>query len=349
MLIESEDQKMLRDALLQRLDVRVSIDARRCNDPNPVSWREACELGLGGILETGVSGESFGLSGVAVAAEVLGHTLTRLPFVGSGVLAPLLLQGAPDSLRERWSARLSEGRATFALALDDDPASGGATLQDGLLRARKRMVVDGESADLFGIVAPDDAGRPAVFAVQRDCPGVVVEPRPLIDGSSAAHVSVEGVAAVRVAGAVELERALNVARASISAELLGIATAVEERTLTHLRERRQFDRAIGSFQALQHRMAHLHTEIELARSIVAAAFEALAIDAPDADVVALVAKAKAGDVANFAAAEGVQMFGGMGMTDECDIGFYMKRARVASTLYGDSAWCSEQLARIWAL
>jgi alkylation response protein AidB-like acyl-CoA dehydrogenase len=121
---------------------------------------------------------------------------------------------------------------------------------------------------------------------------------------------------------------------------------VFERTLAHLKERKQFDRLIGEFQALQHRMAMLYCDIELARAAVMFAAQQLDAHAEDAWNAVAIAKARAGTSVNRAVQEGVQMHGGMGMTDQFDIGFFMKRARVCQELFGDSNYHADQLARM---
>jgi alkylation response protein AidB-like acyl-CoA dehydrogenase len=132
----------------------------------------------------------------------------------------------------------------------------------------------------------------------------------------------------------------------VAAQLLGLADAVFERTLGYLKERRQFDRAIGEFQALQHRAAELYIDIELTRALALGALQAMDQDPAKAALIVAQAKAHACTTANRAVQEGVQMHGGMGMTDQFDIGFFMKRARVCQELFGDSNFHADQLARM---
>ncbi len=145
-----------------------------------------------------------------------------------------------------------------------------------------------------------------------------------------------------------LETTLNAGRICLAAELSGIAQEAFERTVLFLLARKQFDTLIGSFQALQHRAAHLFCEIENGKSVVLKALQALDDDGGDDKVAMLasLAKAKLGKVARLATNEGVQMHGGMGMTDEFDIGLYMKRARAATTTFGDVAYHSDRYARL---
>ena len=126
----------------------------------------------------------------------------------------------------------------------------------------------------------------------------------------------------------------------------GGMTEVFEQTLAYLKEREQFGVRIGTFQALKHRAVDVFTELELARSTVMAAVRALDADAPDASSLVSVAKARCSDAYVLATNEGVQMFGGVGMTDEYDIGFYLKRARAAEATFGDAAFHRDRWARL---
>jgi alkylation response protein AidB-like acyl-CoA dehydrogenase len=143
-----------------------------------------------------------------------------------------------------------------------------------------------------------------------------------------------------------LDSVLNIGRGAVAAEMVGLSDEVFGRTVTYLKERKQFGKLIGEFQALQHRAAHLYTEIEVTRAAVLKALQLIDDGAPTAPAAIAVAKAKAGTTATLAVQEGVQMHGGMGMTDQFDIGFFMKRARVCQELLGDSNYHADQLARL---
>jgi alkylation response protein AidB-like acyl-CoA dehydrogenase len=147
-------------------------------------------------------------------------------------------------------------------------------------------------------------------------------------------------------GLAILDQVLDVARAGVAAELLGIAQETSERTVEYLKERRQFGVPIGSFQALQHRAAHLYTEIELSKSLVIKTLQTLDEQADgDPELVSLT-KAKMGETTHLATTEAIQMHGGIGMTDEFDIGFFLKRCRILENLYGDSYFHLERFASL---
>jgi len=142
-----------------------------------------------------------------------------------------------------------------------------------------------------------------------------------------------------------LDGILNIGRGAVASEMVGLGEEVFGRTVAYLKERKQFGKAIGEFQALQHRAAALYIEIEITRSAVLKALQALDADPARAASAVAVAKARAGTTATLAVQEGVQMHGGMGMTDQFDIGFFMKRARVCQELFGDANYHADQLAR----
>ncbi|MEZ5730126.1 MAG: acyl-CoA dehydrogenase [Burkholderiaceae bacterium] len=225
------------------------------------------------------------------------------------------------------------------------------------LDGQKCFVVDGHVAEAMIVSARDDDGATRLLLVPTDADGVEIERTIMVDAHNAARVRFAGVSLPADAelgaqpGDEALAGALDSGRAMLAAELLGLADEAFERTLRYLAERRQFGRAIGEFQALQHRAAHLYCELEVTRAAVLHALQAL--DDPEADTRAraeavAVAKARACASATLAVQEGVQMHGGIGMTDEFEIGFFMKRARAATELLGDDAFHAEQLARLRA-
>ena len=141
-----------------------------------------------------------------------------------------------------------------------------------------------------------------------------------------------------------LESILDAGRACLAAELTGCADEAFKTTVAYINERKQFGVSVGSFQALQHRAAHLHTEIELAKAVTLAALQAIAENDNNAWRITALAKTKVSQVALLAAQEGVQMHGGMGMTDAFDIGLYLKRVRVAGEMFGDASWHANRIA-----
>ena len=218
-------------------------------------------------------------------------------------------------------------------------------------------MVDGHTADLL-IVAGRTGGSAGerngltLFLVDPKAKGLDVERTAMVDSHNAARLMFDNVEvnADSVLGEVDsggalLENLLNIGRGAVASEMVGLSDEVFGRSVTYLKERKQFGKLIGEFQALQHRAAELYVDIEIARAATLKALQALDADIDKAATSVSVAKAKAGKTATRAVQEGVQMHGGMGMTDQFDIGFFMKRARVCEELFGDANYHTEQLAR----
>jgi alkylation response protein AidB-like acyl-CoA dehydrogenase len=252
--------------------------------------------------------------------------------------------------------KLASGEAIATLAIDESakhrPWAGHTAASaegDGwVINGSKTFVPDGHIADVLLVVARSagedgEAEGLSVFIVPRDAAGVSVERTAMADAHNAARVTFTNVNVSRDAllgepnvAAPAIEAALQAGRVAASAEMLGIADEVFERTMQYLKERKQFGKLIGEFQALQHRAAHLYTEIEITRAAVIRAQQALDADEDGVARHVQVAKARAGRTVTLAVQEAVQMHGGMGMTDAFDFGLFMKRARVLEELYGDA-------------
>ncbi|MCW7536953.1 acyl-CoA/acyl-ACP dehydrogenase [Aquabacterium sp. A7-Y] len=372
-LLLNEEQAMLRDSARDFLAARAPVaalrrlrDERSADGYSPELWRQFAEMGYTGVLvPEDLGGLGLGHVEAGIVMEQIGHHLTASPLLASGIVAVSALRagGTPEQ-QAQWCPRLAAGAAIATLAVDEGVKH--RPLQIGL-RARvegaelvldgdKTFVPDGHVADLL-VVAARSAGQPGeadgitLVLVPRDAAGVEVERTVMADAHNAARF---GFRAVRVGtdavlgrlgeGAAALQAALDAGRAAAAGELLGLADEVFARTVRYLKERTQFGRLIGEFQALQHRAAMLYCELELTRAAVLKAQQALDGNTPKASAAVAVAKARAGRTATQAVQEGVQMHGGIGMTDAFDIGLFMKRARVLQELYGDSAFHQDQLA-----
>jgi alkylation response protein AidB-like acyl-CoA dehydrogenase len=225
------------------------------------------------------------------------------------------------------------------------------------LNGAKQFVAHGHVADLLIVAArtagsAEEADGVTLFAVPRDAAGLTASPERLADSSLAARMTFDGVTvdADAVIGEVDggrggLDRLLRAGRTGASAEMLGVAGGAMDMTVGYLKERKQFGTLIGSFQALQHRAAHLYSELEVARAAVLKAQQLLDAGSDEADEAVSVAKAMTGMATTLSVQEGVQMHGGIGMTDEYDIGFFMKRARVLAEMFGDTGFHADRLAR----
>lgn len=373
MLVLNDDQVMLQDAARGFVSEKAPVAAlRKIRDEKVADgfdrglWRDMAEMGWTGVLvPEDQGGLGFGFVGAGVICEEMGRTLTASPFLSTAMMAATALAraGSPAQ-KQRWLPAIVAGEAIIATAVDEgrrhDPA--GTAMQaerhgNGFrLTGTKTYVVDGQAADAM-IVAARTAGAAgesdgvSLFLVDARARGLSSERLSTLDSRGAAELTFDGVqvTADDVLGEVDdgfglLEILLGAGRAGLAAELSGNAQESFGRTMAYLRERKQFGRTIGAFQALQHRAAHLYCEVEIARSAVLSALQALDADPAAASLAVSVAKSKASSVARLAAQEAVQMHGGIGMTDAIDIGLFMKRMQVASTLYGDADFHADRVA-----
>ncbi len=374
-LVLTEEQSMLRDSARGLISDRAPVShlrhLRDSKDGTGFSrdlWKTFAELGFAGLLVP----EEFGGSGLGsveagIVMEEIGRTLMPSPFLSTAVLAvSALSRGGSAAQKSEHLPKMSAGSLLAALAVDEGPKH--RPLQTNLqamrsgngfkLNGAKSFVVDGHVADLLLVAArtAGSAGEHAgltLFLVGPKSKGVEIEWTVMVDSHNAARIHFDNVEvdADSVLGEVDqgyqlLEGVLNVGRGAVASEMVGLSEEVFGRTVAYLKERKQFGKAIGEFQALQHRAAQLYIEIEITRAAVLKAQQALHGDAGKAAVAVAVAKARAGSTATRAVQEGVQMHGGMGMTDQFDIGFFMKRARVCEELFGDANYHADQLARM---
>jgi alkylation response protein AidB-like acyl-CoA dehydrogenase len=375
-LILSEDQELLAktaaDFVSQNSPVARVRALRDGNDPDGFSralWKQMAELGWVGIpFPESLGGAGMGLAELAVVLEELGRNLAPEPFLSTVLLAGGVLQLAgSEAQQKRWLEPAVQGDAILALAQQERTsrfdlnrvATRAEAIAGGYrLSGEKIAVLDGAAADALIVVArtagaADDHSGISLFLVPASAPGLSIERQSRVDSRGAALVHLDGcqVGADALVGALGeglpvLEAAVDRATVGLCAEMFGSMSQAFDRTLDYLKHRVQFGVPIGSFQALKHRAAELFIQIELCRSAVMAA--ARAIDAGSADGAALVslAKARCSDAAIAVANEAVQMHGGIGMTDEHEIGFYLKRARVAELTLGDGAWHRARWARL---
>ncbi len=367
-LLWSEDEELIRRSARDLVQARMPIshfralrDAGSAIGMSREVWREMAGLGFAGaLIPERWGGAGLGLVACAIVLEECGRTLAPTATLATAVLAATaLVEGGADATRDAELPRIASGESVLGFAHDeglhharDGVSTRAAAGADGFtLHGEKSFVLDGTAADAFLVSARTDAGRIDLFLVPRTSRGLRITPLALVDHRSAARLALEG---VRVAeGAVLsrkdgalLPRLCDRGAALLAAEMLGSTEEVFARTLAWLKERRQFGVPIGSFQALRHRAAAMSCEIELTRSIVLAAVRALEADATDAPALASAAKARATDTFLLVAAEGIQMHGGLGVTDEVDIGLFYKRAWTSRGIFGDAAFHRDRFARL---
>lgn len=351
MAVLTEEQTMLRDMAREWADNESPVTAfRKMRDAAPAAlfdsagWQSQAEMGWAGILIAEAQGGA-GMDYVTLGQvlEQLGRTLTATPLASTAAAASAIILGGSDAQKAEWLPKIASGEVIATLAVDEgsrfDPAKIGGVTSDGRLTGTKEFVAEGNSAGLFVVAVTD--GLYVVPAGE----GVTVLTRHLVDSRSHAQVTFDGAPAVKLEG-VTLDQITDRATAATCAEMLGMAEAAFAQTNDYLKTRVQFGQVLASFQALQHRMAKMFTELELMRSAVEGALEAIDAGSPDVPQAVSLAKAISGDTLKLVSSEMVQLHGGIGMTDEHDAGFYLKRARVLETMWGNAAWHRDRFARI---
>src|SRR5918995_4307379 len=371
MALLTDDQKMLQEtaASFLREEGSVAKQLRHWRDTECTDgygsdfWKQFAELGLTGIcIPEDQGGLGLGSVEAALVLEEIGRNLTPSPFLTTAVAGARAIEGTAHA--ERWYPGILSGETVLALAVDEgrrhapeQTALSAERRGNGfVLNGAKQFVVQGNSADMVLTLvrtggSPGDRDGLTLFAVPRGA--AELESVTLADSSKAARLKFDNVEldADAVVGEVDngwspLSRALNSGRAGAAAELVGVAAGASTMTVDYLKQRKQFGKLIGEFQALQHRAAHLYGEIEIARAAALKAAELLDAGDPRAELMVSVAKAKAGRSAALAVQEGVQMHGGIGMTDEHDIGLYMKREAVLSELFGSPRYHANRVAEL---
>ena len=374
-LVINEEQQMLKESAQGFLaehaplsEVRKQRDAGSAAGYADNLWSQMVEMGWAAILvPEAYGGLGFGHVGMGQIVEQTGRTLTASPLFATAVLGVTAINAAgSEQQKVELLGAIASGEITTALAVDETahhaPAqvSMSASKQTGGYRlvGSSRPVVDGGTAGKLVVAArtsgaAGDAQGVSLFIVDRTAAGVEVERTAVTDGRNYANINFNDVEVAEAAllgeegtGFKALSATLDVGNIYLSAELLGMAQETFDRTLQYLKERKQFGVLIGSFQALQHRAADWWSQIELCKSVVLKALQATDEGDKRAPALASIAKAKLSEVAELSTNEAIQMHGGIGMTDEYDIGFFIKRARPAQTLFGDNSYHTDRFAQL---
>ena len=375
MAVLTEEQSMLRDAARTWVQDKSPVTAfRKLRDSgnelgyDPKAFAEMAEMGWAGvIIPEAYGGSEFGYLSLGLVLEETGKTLTASPLLSSALAAAsAIVLGGSEDQKQTYLTQIATGELVATLAVDEGAhhapekvaltaakSGGGWTLS-----GEKTFVLEGMAAGLF-VVSARSSGKPGdkegitLFLVPADAKGLSRSVRKMADSRGYAALKFDNVAvgADAVLGPVDggwdlLEKTLDRARAGLAAEMLGAASQAFEVTLEYLKTRVQFGQLIGSFQALQHRAAKMFTELELTRSCVEAALEAIDNNSPDVPELASLAKARMGDTLHLVSNEMVQMHGGIGMTDAHDAGLYLKRARAAEASYGGQSYHRDRYARL---
>ena len=373
-LVLTEEQQMLKDAARGLFSEQAPVSQlRKLRDEKdplgyvPEFWNQAVELGLAGtLIPESHGGSEFGHVGMGQVMEEGGRTLAASPLFASGILGACALMLAGNDSQKETLKEIAAGSHLMALAIDETGrhqplrvTTRAEAQGDGfVLNGSKTFVVDGHIANTLIVSARTSGGERdeqgiTLFLVDPEAEGVSVERTIFPDGRNYAKVQLQNVAVGADAvlgekdqGAQPLQKLLDIGNAHLAAELLGLSSDAFDRTVAYMKERKQFGVYISSFQALQHRAAHMWSELEQVKSMVLKAFMALDANDEQASLLASAAKAKASQVAELVTNEGVQLHGGMGMTDEYDIGLYMKRARPVQLLLGDFRYHADRVASL---
>jgi alkylation response protein AidB-like acyl-CoA dehydrogenase len=347
----NDEQVMLRDMAREWADNESPVTAfRKLREAAPAEGfdREAWSA-IGGMGWTGIlvpeafGGSAFGYLSLGLVVEQLGRNLAASPLSSTAVAASAILAGSDDAAKQEWLPKLAAGEAIATLAFDEGANHDRAystSVGNGRVTGTKKFVAEGDGADLFVVAAQD-----GVYLVAKG-EGVTVSRRQMADERSHADVTFADAPASRIGDAKLADAIADRAAAVTAAEMLGLADSAFNQTLDYLKQRVQFGQVLSTFQALQHRMAKMLTELELMRSAVEGALEAIDAGRSDVDQAVSLAKATAGDVLHLVSREMVQLHGGVGMTDEYNPGLYMKRAAVLETMWGNAAWHRDRFARL---
>ena len=374
-LVLNEEQVMLKESAAGFLAEKASVaqlralrDSHSDRGFSDDVWQEMAQMGWAGIaIAEAFGGLGYGYTGLGLVLEQAGRNLSASPLQATVLVAATVIgELGSEQQQEQLLATIANGEKLVSLALQEGAhhaplltaLSARPEGDDYILNGAKVLVLDATAADVFVVVArtagePGDEQGLSAFLVDAGTAGLTVQRRSLVDSRNAGALSLDN---VRVAadsllgepGAAwgGLSRALDIANIGLAAELLGLSTEAFERTVAYLKERKQFGRVIGSFQGLQHRAAELFAELELARSIVLQALHAIDAGEQNLSLQASAAKAKLCEVAQRVTNEAIQMHGGIGMTDEHEIGFFIKRARVVQHTFGDYNYHLDRFAQL---
>ena len=377
-LVLSEDQQLLRDSARHFCQDNAPISVvRRLRDEkselgyDEAIWRQMIELGWPGMaIAEKYGGFEFGYTGLGLVLEETGRTLASSPLISSVLLgASLLSEAGNEEQKSKLLPQIVAGDLRLAVGVDEGPHHAPSrvacsAVKEGteyILTGTKSFILDGQTADKLLVSARTSGesyseGGISLFMLDANAQGLQIQRTTMVDSRNSANlvmdqvrVSEDSLLGVEGAGFTALDTTLDIARIGVASEMLGSVQEIFQRIVEYLKQREQFGVQIGAFQALQHRAAQMYSEIELCRSAVLGALRCLddpSATAKDRAIMASLAKAKLSEVSETVSNEGIQMHGGIGMTDEFDIGFFLKRARVAQQFLGDASFHRDRYATL---
>jgi len=374
-LVLTEEQQILQKTAQEFIAANAPLtQLRKLRDSNDdlgfsrELWKEMAQLGWVGLAEEeAYGGSGLGAAELGILFEECGRTLAATPMLSTAVLgAGCIRLGGTSEIKSEILPAVALGDKLLALAMDEGPRFSPYSIETTATKAedgytvsgRKAFVLDGHTADHIVVVARSsgasgDREGLTLLLVDRAAPGLKIQRTTMIDTRNAAIVKLAEVSvpASRVLGEVGhgadiLDLVIETGTACLCAEMLGAMSYSFDTTVSYLKTREQFGVKIGSFQGLKHRAAHMFAELELARSVSLEVLRAIDENGNDVPTLVSVAKARCSDAANLLSREMLQMHGGIGMTDEADIGFFLKRAQVTEQTLGNGDYHRDRFASL---
>jgi len=376
----NEEQQALKESALAFFRKESPVDIiRQLRDSHdalgyrPTVWKQMAEMGWPAtIIPEAYGGLGFGFMGLGVVLQAGGRTLAPSPLFSSVALgASAILLAGSEEQKSTLLRKIASGEKLFTLALQEGPIHNPKKIETRVgksgtgfcLNGRKTFVTDGSVADTFIVVArsageANDKNGLSLLLVDRKNPGVEVQRSVMVDARNLATVTFNNVEVDENAllgkqgeAYTAVQSLVDRGNIALCAEMLGMTEEIFDVTLAYIKQREQFDQPIGSFQALQHRAAQMFCDIELAKSLVMRALSAVDEEAAgksmgDLPLMASATKVHLCDTLRRVSNEGIQMHGGMGMTDEMDVGLFLKRARVAMQTLGDENYHLQRYATL---
>ncbi|MCP5069233.1 MAG: acyl-CoA/acyl-ACP dehydrogenase [bacterium] len=350
----SEDQQLLEQTVRSFLADQVPIERvrelREADCPNDRSiWSALAELGFAGILVPEAQGGSgLGLLDAALVAQALGHAATPSPFLASTIIASTALKTAGGSAAEKWLEGIGSGDLVMGVAVTElfsVREEAGVRAEGGKLQGKALMAIDACSADLLLVALDPDT----LAVVKTDAAGLGINRLHTVDATRCTSEAVFDAVtpeAIFEQSSEAIRRMLEAGRIALAADALGACEAMIEQAVAYAKERKQFDRVIGSFQAVKHMCSEMISELEPARSLLwysAHSFDAIPEEAP---MMACHVLAHISEIAREIASVSTQVHGGIGWTDEQNLHFWFKRIANARHLLGGPEYLRDRAARL---
>ena len=368
-LIINEEQKMLKESTKEFLDSKSPLSSmRNLRDNNFQTynkdlWVEMVEMGWTSLtIPEKYNGLNFGYVGLGQVLEEMGRKLTVSPIISTVLMSSTLINLSKNEiLKTKLFQEIMNGSKLLTLAHEEGKHHNSNSLDTLIskeedffvLNGKKNFVIDGSISDYLIVSAKDESGsNTLIVLVDADTNGIKFNHKVHMDSRTYSDITFNNVKIEKDNflssngdGFSIMDKTFDIARIGLASEMLGSVQEAFEITMAYLKEREQFGVKIGSFQALQHRSALMFGEIELCKSIVLKALQSIDSNDSNLSKQASLAKAKLGLVFKLVSNEAVQMHGGIGMTDDSDIGFFLKRTGVTQRTFGDSNYHLDRVAK----